>query len=1131
MRGAGAVGGPGWAGWAEALARAPAVRLTGRLTRLDGLAMEAALGGVRLGELCRVAAPGGPLLCEVVALRPESAVLLPLGEAAGVALGAEVVPAGRPLEIGVGEGLLGRVLDGLGRPLDGPPPPGLRPWPVERRPPPALARPAIAAPLPVGVRAVDGLCTLGRGQRIGLFAGAGVGKSSLLGRLARQAEVDVRVVCLVGERGREVRPFLEEALGPEGRARSVVVVATSDEPPLVRLRAAQVASAVAEWFAAEGREVLMVVDSLTRFARAQRDVGLAAGEPPARQGYPASVFQALPRLVERAGPQPRGCITALYAVLVAGHDQDEPIADELRGLLDGHLVLERRLAERGHFPAIDPLASVSRLMEAVAAPAHRAAARRVRALASTWEQQRDLVAMGAWKRGADPAVDEALDRWPAIEAFLCPGGGGDAVRGGGGQAGGAGGLTGAAGEARARGGRAMARGGDGPRGPERGDGRLRTLAALARLRGLELRSARLGLGAALAAVRAAEAEATAAASRVLDRRAGLAHLAAGLEAAGDAASLGGRAAAAAAEVERLEGARWRERRWPGRGSSPCASRRWPPGAARHEPGWPRWRRSRGPRPGARRSGAPAAPAPRPRGREGDGSALGAELDRGVPLGALDAELLRPEIGRRRLPVLREGGERQHELVARLAVGAGAHRPLLRPPGAVEDEHHVGPVVAAVVLHQDLGAHHPVELQAGQGAEAVPRTGGLAGDPDAEERQHDPGADDADPHLEGPIGAAEALGQPVRCVLGGSGEAGGGGDGIGAGRRRHGPQRVAPGAARGQGCSEAAMGVRGPPRGGAAPPDEVECAVTSPFQIAPEVAAALAERRPVVALESSVVAQGLPPPENLEAARRCAAAVRAGGAVPATVAVLGGRVVVGASPAELERLANPGAAPAKASARDLAPLCAAGRDAGTTVSATAFVAARVGIRLFATGGIGGVHRRPAGEAGAPLDVSADLGELARLPVCVVSAGPKAILDLAATAEALETLGVTVVGFGTSELPAFYAAESGLPLAHRVEDAAGAAAVLRQQWEVLGRSAGVLLCVPPPDPLPRAEVEAAVAAGLEAAARRGITGPAVTPFLLDAVSRATAGRSRVSNLALLERNARVAAEVAVASSLPG
>jgi type III secretion protein N (ATPase) len=289
---------------------------------------------------------------------------------------------------------------------------------VDRGAPVPLTRGRIREALPLGVRAIDGLLTAARGQRLGLFAGAGVGKSSLLGRIARRAAAEVTVVCLVGERGREVREFVEEALGPEGLARSVVVAATSDAPPLVRLRSAQVATAIAEWFAEEGREVLFLCDSLTRFARAQREVGLAAGEPPARQGYPPSVFQALPRLLERTGPRARGCITAVYTVLVAGGDQDEPIADEVRGLLDGHVVLDRRLAERGHFPAIDVLASVSRVMAQVASPAHRAAAARVRRLLATWEQQRDLILLGAYRRGADPAVDEAMDRWPALEAFL-----------------------------------------------------------------------------------------------------------------------------------------------------------------------------------------------------------------------------------------------------------------------------------------------------------------------------------------------------------------------------------------------------------------------------------------------------------------------------------------------------------------------------------------------------------------------------------------------------------------------------------------------------------------------------------------------------------------------------------------
>ncbi len=306
----------------------------------------------------------------------------------------------------------------------------------------------------------------------------------------------------------------------------------------------------------------------------------------------------------------------------------------------------------------------------------------------------------------------------------------------------------------------------------------------------------------------------------------------------------------------------------------------------------------------------------------------------------------------------------------------------------------------------------------------------------------------------------------------------------------------------------------------------------PIRVSEEVRSALAAGRPVVALETSVVAQGLPHPENLEAARRQAAAVRGAGAVPAPVAILGGAVVVGASEAELSRLADPGRRPANAAARDLAPLLAAGRDAGTTVSATAWAAARAGIRVFATGGIGGVHRLLPGEppAGAA-DVSADLAELARTPVCVVSAGPKAILDLPATAEALETLGVLPLGWRTAEMPAFYSDGSGVPLEHRVEDAAGAARVLRLHWDVLGRREGVLVLVPPPDAVPREVVEAAIAAALDDARARGVRGKAVTPFLLDAVARATHGRARRANLALLEQNAAVAGEIAAALAAAG
>jgi type III secretion protein N (ATPase) len=294
---------------------------------------------------------------------------------------------------------------------------------VDRPAPPALARRRVSQPIAFGIRAIDGLLTAGGGSRLGLFSGAGVGKSMLLGQMARGARSDLSVICLLGERGREVREFVEESLGSEGLARSVVVVATSDAPALVRLRSAHVATAIAEWFAEQGAEVLFLLDSITRFARAQREVGLAAGEPPARQGYPASVFQALPRLLERTGNRSRGGITGIYTVLVAGSDLDEPIADELRGLLDGHVVLDRRLAERGRFPAIDVLASVSRVMPWVTGEAHRTAALRVRSLLSALERSRDLVELGAYQPGSDPEVDRALSSRDGLEAFLRQGSG------------------------------------------------------------------------------------------------------------------------------------------------------------------------------------------------------------------------------------------------------------------------------------------------------------------------------------------------------------------------------------------------------------------------------------------------------------------------------------------------------------------------------------------------------------------------------------------------------------------------------------------------------------------------------------------------------------------------------------
>ena len=391
-------------------------REAGRVTEVTGLVLRASVPGLRVGELVTV---DDRLEAEVVGFRGDEVVLMPLGEATGIGPDSLVTPTGRPLSIDVSDRLLGRVLDGLGRPADGGGPiSGATPWAVDRPAPDPLSRRRITQPLPLGVRVLDALLTVGEGQRVGLFAGSGVGKSTLMGQIARQTEAEVNVIALVGERGREVVDFLEESLGPAGRARSVVVCATSDAPSLVRLKAAFVATAIAEYFREQGRRVMFMLDSVTRVARAQREVGLAAGEPPARQGYPPSVFAALPRLLERTGNDDRGSITALYTVLVAGGDMDEPIADEVRGILDGHVILSREIAARNQWPAVDVLPSLSRLMSAVATPEHRAAAGRLRELLAAYERQRDLILLGAYQRGSDPTTDQAIARLEAIAAFL-----------------------------------------------------------------------------------------------------------------------------------------------------------------------------------------------------------------------------------------------------------------------------------------------------------------------------------------------------------------------------------------------------------------------------------------------------------------------------------------------------------------------------------------------------------------------------------------------------------------------------------------------------------------------------------------------------------------------------------------
>jgi type III secretion protein N (ATPase) len=378
-----------------------------------------ALPGARIGDVVILRRRGDPLLAEIVGFMEGEAVGIPLGDLAGVGPDDVVESTGSRLEVGAGAGLLGRVLDGLGRPADGKPvPPDLLRVPVDRAPPPALGRRPVDRSLATGVRAIDGLLTLGVGQRVGLFAGSGVGKSTLLGAIARGTSADLVVVALVGERGREVGDFLEHSLGEAGRKRSVVVVATSDAPALERLRAVQVATAIAEHFRDEGKNVMLLVDSVTRVARAQREVGLAAGEPPARRGYPPSVFALLPRLLERSGQGERGSITAIYTVLVEGGDMEEPIADEVRGILDGHIVLDRAIAARGHYPAIDVTVSLSRVMDGVVSPEHAQAARKLRALVSAYEQKRDLIQLGAYSKGSDARIDRAIQALPEIERYL-----------------------------------------------------------------------------------------------------------------------------------------------------------------------------------------------------------------------------------------------------------------------------------------------------------------------------------------------------------------------------------------------------------------------------------------------------------------------------------------------------------------------------------------------------------------------------------------------------------------------------------------------------------------------------------------------------------------------------------------
>ncbi len=393
----------------------------GRVTRLVGLVVEAIGIDVGVGELCRISslADDHSVLAEVVGFHERGVLLMPLGELAGLHPGSLVQPLGRSFGVDVGPGMLGRVLNGLGHPIDGKGKLDARVRvPLTGEPPHPLERQLIDEPLVTNVRAIDGMLTIGKGQRVGIFAGSGVGKSTLLGMIARQATADVNVIALLGERGREVRDFIEHSLGPEGLARSVLIVATGDQAALVRARGALVATSIAEYFRDQGKHVLLMVDSVTRVAMAWREIGLATGEPPTTKGYPPSVFANLPRLLERAGNGAKGGITGIYTVLVDGDDFNEPVADAARSILDGHVVLTRRLASAGHFPSIDVLESKSRVRDMIIDDAQRHSANTLMRLEAAYREKEDLILVGAYQKGSDPMVDAALRSRDQVLSFL-----------------------------------------------------------------------------------------------------------------------------------------------------------------------------------------------------------------------------------------------------------------------------------------------------------------------------------------------------------------------------------------------------------------------------------------------------------------------------------------------------------------------------------------------------------------------------------------------------------------------------------------------------------------------------------------------------------------------------------------
>lgn len=392
----------------------------GKVAKVVGLTIESIGPAAKLNDLCHIITKdtNQVINAEVVGFRDDRVLLMPYDQTAGVGLGSRVENTNAPLMVKVGDDLLGKTLDGLGNPIDHTELPNMPGYPVEAEPPDPLTREIIDEVLPLGVKAVDGLITVGKGQRIGIFAGSGVGKSTLLGMFARNTKADINVIALIGERGREVREFIERDLGPEGMARSVVVVATSDKPALIRNKAAKTATAIAEYFRNRGKDVLLMMDSLTRFSMAQREIGLASGEPPVSRGYPPSVYAEMPKLLERAGRSSRGSITGLYTVLVDGDDFNEPITDTARSILDGHIMLNRKIAQKNHYPAIDVLQSISRVMSSIVEDEQKAASGQLKNVLATYAEAEDLVNIGAYKPGSNKNIDFALSKIDKVNEFL-----------------------------------------------------------------------------------------------------------------------------------------------------------------------------------------------------------------------------------------------------------------------------------------------------------------------------------------------------------------------------------------------------------------------------------------------------------------------------------------------------------------------------------------------------------------------------------------------------------------------------------------------------------------------------------------------------------------------------------------